>query len=655
MAKPELLQTRQKTASSRSAETDINIGLVGYGNIGREAHARVLTGNHKLGFLLMGVTDPALTASPKNGIKLYPSNQAMFDDPAIEAVSIATPPHLHKEQVIDALNKGKHVVIEKPPALSLDDLMNMNQAAIDNKRVLFTAFHARYGASAVEASRLLKGITIKKVEIDYAENVGRYHNMQKGWILNKDINGGGVLMDSGINALSLVAAVIPEQFTNLKIKNAQLSRPDSYQDPRSGDEISFTSETRAVVEFSFGENGDGKIQQEWLHPDDKSERRLVRFITNTDEEYEVDIIHKTISRNGVTIFDANAGDLTRVDREGEYTGVYKDFAESIYNGESFVESGALQLVKNIYESSPVIHTIPVDVYRRTYPEKLPNSYSEKQTHADKDILTIARIHTRYPGDKVEDTVESITANVTQFGPVLIVSNDTYPHLDKLTDAVAKNGEQVIVDIYNGSGKDHGGMFNKGINAAKEAGLPFFATVSNDLMHIVPDVFPIMLARLKENPELTSVGLAILGIHDTELLNRIKNGEAKITASNYPGIFINNAFALHRVEPVSSGKPVPFTDRLFLQHKRSDGELLGRHEDIEIALRLLNNGSPTKNLLLAFTGNWVASRNHAEEVPSAGDKNKTRKNTAKYYQQLYGLSDNEIESYLENHFGIEFIE
>lgn len=61
--------------------------------------------------------------------KAYSSLESMLSDPVVDAVYIATPHELHAQQAIAALHAGKHVLVEKPMAISLDDCLAMAQAA----------------------------------------------------------------------------------------------------------------------------------------------------------------------------------------------------------------------------------------------------------------------------------------------------------------------------------------------------------------------------------------------------------------------------------------------------------------------------------------------------------------------------------------------
>ncbi len=71
-----------------------------------------------------------------SGMQTYESLDELLADDSIQLVDICTPPHLHVDQVLRSLRAGKHVLCEKPLALSGDDALKLVDAARDAKRLL---------------------------------------------------------------------------------------------------------------------------------------------------------------------------------------------------------------------------------------------------------------------------------------------------------------------------------------------------------------------------------------------------------------------------------------------------------------------------------------------------------------------------------------
>src|SRR5207249_2197209 len=77
--------------------------------------------------------------------KVYDSIESLCADPDVDAVWVSTPNRFHAPNTIYALEHGKHVVVEKPMALSLREAEAMNEAARKNNRFLMAGHTDSYG------------------------------------------------------------------------------------------------------------------------------------------------------------------------------------------------------------------------------------------------------------------------------------------------------------------------------------------------------------------------------------------------------------------------------------------------------------------------------------------------------------------------------
>ncbi|MDE6398235.1 MAG: Gfo/Idh/MocA family oxidoreductase, partial [Clostridiales bacterium] len=100
----------------------VRMGIIGYGGMARYHADRW----QKTGLLkTVGVydTDPAQQkTAQKNGYIAYDSADELLADKTIEGVLIATPNDFHRPYAVAAANAGKHILCEKPVALSCDEL-----------------------------------------------------------------------------------------------------------------------------------------------------------------------------------------------------------------------------------------------------------------------------------------------------------------------------------------------------------------------------------------------------------------------------------------------------------------------------------------------------------------------------------------------------
>lgn len=137
--------------------------------------------------------------------KVYSDYGELLADPEIEAVSIALPNFLHKPVALAALEAGKHVLCEKPPAVTYADAQAMEQAAQERGLILAFALQRRFNPSmdALRA-RMAEGAL---GEVYHARAVWtRTWGVPQGmgaWFTDPARAGGGALIDIGIHVFDL--------------------------------------------------------------------------------------------------------------------------------------------------------------------------------------------------------------------------------------------------------------------------------------------------------------------------------------------------------------------------------------------------------------------------------------------------------------------
>lgn len=128
----------------------------------------------------------------------------ILKDPAIAAVDICLPHHLHKARAIEALDAGKHVLIEKPLANTLEEADAMIAAAERNKRLLMVAQCARYEPEALYIKEQLEKATIGQLTMARADHQQNVHLPAGHWLADPKQAGGGVIIGSGVHRIDLL-------------------------------------------------------------------------------------------------------------------------------------------------------------------------------------------------------------------------------------------------------------------------------------------------------------------------------------------------------------------------------------------------------------------------------------------------------------------
>ncbi|NED94726.1 Gfo/Idh/MocA family oxidoreductase [Phytoactinopolyspora alkaliphila] len=127
--------------------------------------------------------------------RTYGSYQALLDDPEIEAVYIPLPNNLHAEWTLKAAAAGKHVLCEKPLAMTAHEAQTMVAGCREAGVLLMEAFMYRHHPLWVRARELVAEGRIG--ELTAVEAIFSYHNTDPANIRNIPELGGGALMDIG--------------------------------------------------------------------------------------------------------------------------------------------------------------------------------------------------------------------------------------------------------------------------------------------------------------------------------------------------------------------------------------------------------------------------------------------------------------------------
>lgn len=191
----------------------MKLGIVGYGGQGAW-HAGWA---EKSDVITLGgiydIKEARREAARQRGIKVYLSLQDMLDDPSVDIVLCATPNDAHKDIVIAAARAGKHIICEKPVALSVADFDEMTAVARECG-VYFTVHQNRRWDVDFLA---IKGL-IDSGEIGDTLNIeSRVHGSRgipSDWRCQKTY-GGGMVLDWGVHLIDQMLLLIPEIVTSV--------------------------------------------------------------------------------------------------------------------------------------------------------------------------------------------------------------------------------------------------------------------------------------------------------------------------------------------------------------------------------------------------------------------------------------------------------
>lgn len=190
----------------------IGFGILGYGFMGH-VHEKMLSGFRGAKVAAICDTDPKQLADAPPGIKTYECDAALINDPKVDVVLIAANNDQHKQLTLLAADAGKHVLCEKPAALSVADFDEM-VLACQKAGVTFTVHQQRRFdkdfrvSKAVFDSGSLGDVYTVKSSL-YGFN-GNMHD----WHIYKD-QGGGMLYDWGVHLIDQILWMLPGKIVSL--------------------------------------------------------------------------------------------------------------------------------------------------------------------------------------------------------------------------------------------------------------------------------------------------------------------------------------------------------------------------------------------------------------------------------------------------------
>ncbi len=142
-----------------------------------------------------------------NAKKAYDDIEKLLADPEIDAVYIASPVIYHKEQAIKAAKAKKHILIEKPVALTADEGEEVAKVCKDEGVLIASGFMMRYHAYHQKMKEIVDSGKLGSVVSCRAQLTCWYPDMPGNWRQKKSTSGGGALMDMGVHCIDLIQYV----------------------------------------------------------------------------------------------------------------------------------------------------------------------------------------------------------------------------------------------------------------------------------------------------------------------------------------------------------------------------------------------------------------------------------------------------------------
>ena len=292
----------------------IRIAVVGLGKIARDQHLPALAASPAFAHAATVCPDGAVL----EGVPGFATLEDLLEAGVrLDAVAICTPPQVRYRLAAEALRRGLHVLLEKPPAGTPLEAAQLADLASDAGSTLFAAWHSRFAAGVEPAREWLAGRRVLRGTITWREDVRVWHPRQ-AWIWQ---SGGFGVFDPGINALSIATRILPDA---LSLTGAELELPVNREAPIAAKlSLRLPSGAPIAMDLDWRQTG----PQTW------------------DIEIETDDGSLRLSHGGATLTLPSG---TREGRDAEYPAVYARFAELVHGGLSEVDTAPLRLVADAF-------------------------------------------------------------------------------------------------------------------------------------------------------------------------------------------------------------------------------------------------------------------------------------------------------------------
>lgn len=260
-------------------------GIIGTGGISR-AHLRGYRNNGVTVTALMDVNREAAEAMAADveGAKVFDTYADLLDSGLIDVLSICTPPAAHEEPAVMALQRGIHVLLEKPMAHTVESGRHILEAAEKSDAVLTIGFRHRYLPAVRKLRELITDGTLGEIVLYQNAFTAPAFRMRDRWFSKRAVSGGGSLMDTSIHSVDIFRFLLGEVAEQTSLT------------ARHMDGIDVEDASMLLVKNPAG--AVGCLTASWVAGVGQS------FIDVTGED-------------GRALFDYNQGDQVRLQRRGE--------------------------------------------------------------------------------------------------------------------------------------------------------------------------------------------------------------------------------------------------------------------------------------------------------------------------------------------------
>jgi UDP-N-acetylglucosamine 3-dehydrogenase len=332
----------------------VRVAIVGCGTIARRSHLKGLrsAGAEIVAFASRSRHSAEETARAFGGGEVVDDWHELLGRDDIDAFDVCTPNASHAEISIAAALAGKHVLVEKPMACTLEEADRMVEAASGAGTVLMPAHNSRFlGPFVAMKTAVARGDAgeVRAFRCAWGHGGPEGWAPAARWFRDRTEAGGGALIDLGVHAADVLRCVLADE----PVAVSALLAPEDPGAPGAGGEA---VEDLAQLVVRFAQGSIGSLQASWA------------VASGSDHQLTIQGTAATIHLDGrtpPTLFPSGGGDPVRLALPEANPGVFDAFVDAIDGATAPVPSAAdgraaVALVTAAYRSAASGRLEPVD-------------------------------------------------------------------------------------------------------------------------------------------------------------------------------------------------------------------------------------------------------------------------------------------------------
>lgn len=303
----------------------LKVGVIGCGSIARYRHLPEYADNHRVEIQAVCdvVKERAQEAADRYGATAYTDYLELLKDPTIQAVSVCLPNHLHAPVTIAALEAGKHVLCEKPMAVSLAEAQAMTLAASVAGKQLMIGHNQRFMPAHIKAKQVLHSgklgaVLTFRTAFSHGGPEGWSIDGAKSWFFRKEEALVGALGDLGVHKADLIRWLLEDEVVSVSAHIATLEKTATVED-------------NAVCTLQMKSGAIGTMTASWtFHPGEDNSTHL--YCEHGVMQIGADPVYQVIvSYDDGKVDRIEVGAIATNEQQAT-SGIIEEFVDAIFSG-----------------------------------------------------------------------------------------------------------------------------------------------------------------------------------------------------------------------------------------------------------------------------------------------------------------------------------